>query len=259
MAQPNREFKSLENILYRSQNNDLAFILEDRFIVLIEHQSTINDNMPLRLLLYIAEVYKSIAPNRSLYHKNAVPIPTPEFIVIYNGKEEYPDRNVLKLSDSFIVREEPPSLELEVTVYNISKGYNTELLERCVALSDYAVFVNYIKDRIAEGDSLEVAIDKAIHYCIENGIMKAYLEQESAEVKRMLSMEWNEELYRQVLLEEGEARGIELGEARGIELGEARGVAQAKQESARIMKQDGDPIEKIMRTTGLSAEEIDLL
>ena len=69
--------------------------------------------------------------------------------------------------------------------------------------------------------------------------MKAYLEQESAEVKRMLSMEWNEELYRQVLLEEGEAR--------------------AKQESARLMKQEGEPVEKIVRFTGLSVEEIDLL
>jgi len=49
---------------------------------------------------------------------------------------------------------------------------------------------------------LEGAIDYAIYTCIENGIMRVYLENESAEVKRMLSMEWNDEIYRDVLLEE---------------------------------------------------------
>jgi len=251
----NVEFKTLKDTLYKSQRNDLAFVLEGRYIVLIEHQSTINKNMPLRLLKYIVDVFMSILPDRALYERNTVQIPTPEFIVIYNGKDEYPSRAVLKLSDAFMEQAASTKLDLEVTVYNISKGYNSELLERCVALSDYACFVNNVRDRQAEGDSFEVAIDKAIHYCIENGIMKAYLEQESAEVKRMLTMEWNEELYRQVLLEEGEERGIELGEARGIELGEAR----AKQESARLMKREGEPIEKIMRFTGLSVEEINLL
>jgi len=38
------------------QINDVSFTVGDRLIVLIEHQSTINENMPLRLLMYVAMV-----------------------------------------------------------------------------------------------------------------------------------------------------------------------------------------------------------
>ena len=55
---------------------------------------------------------------------------------------------------------------------------------------------------------------------------------------------------------DGEARGIEIGEARGIEIGKARGIEIGMQEAARLMKAEGDPVEKIARITGLSKEVI---
>ena len=246
------EFKTLKNVLYRSQINDIAFSIEGRFIILVEHQSSINEAMPLRMLLYIAEIYKEIVSDEALYNRKAAPIPTPEFIVIYNGTEKYNDKKVLKLSDAFMAPTETPSLELTVPVYNITKGHNADLLKQCTPLSDYSEFVAYVRDRLAEGDDLETAIDKAIHYCIENGIMRVYLENGSAEVKRMLTMEWNDEVYRKVLLKEGREEGIEIGETRGIEIGETR----AKQEDACRMKTEGVSVDIISRVTGLSAEEI---
>ena len=183
-------------------------------------------------------------PRDLLYGKKTTPIPTPEFFVIYNGRDEYPDRKVLRLSDAFIVSKHTPSLELEVPVYNVSKGHNSELLSQSTALSDYAVFITYIKDRINQGDDLETAIDNAIHYCIEHGIMQAYLEQCSDEVKRMLTLEWNDEIYREVLLKEGREEGA------------AEGKAEAINNTARIMRDAGEPIEKITLYTGCSAEEI---
>ena len=39
--------------------------------------------------------------------------------------------------------------------------------------------------------------------------------------------------------------------------GEARGSHQAKVETARILKQLGDPVPKIMQATGLSEEEVE--
>jgi len=242
------EFKTLGNILHRSQINDIAFVLEDRFIVLIEHQSTINENMPLRLLLYISDIYKGLMSGDLLYGKKTTKIPTPEFFVIYNGRDEYPEKKVLKLSDAFIVPMREPSLELEVQVINVSKGHNTELLGQSTALSDYAVFVTFVKDRIDQGDDLESAIDKAIHYCIENDIMCVYLQTQSSEVKRMISLEWDDEIYREVLLKEGR----EEGEVRGIEIGEA----QALRDTARKMKEKDYSYDVISDITGLSAEEI---
>jgi len=145
------------------------------------------------------------------------------------------------------VPKDTPSLELEVSVFNVSKGHNAELLGQSTALSDYAVFINCVKDWVAQGDDLEIAIDNAIHYCIQNGIMCVYLQTQSAEVKRMISLEWDDDIYREVLLEEGR------------EEGEARGELRAMQETARRMKEYGDPLDKISVITGLSDEEIEKL
>ena len=234
------EFKTLQNVLFQSQINDVSFMLDDHLIVLMEHQSTINENMPLLLLLYISEIYKGFVPGDLLYRKTTQKIPTPELIVVYNGEDIYPDKEVLRLSDAFINPAGLSSLELAVPVYNISKGKNKELLGQSMALSDYAKFVDYVRERIRDGAALEIAIEKAIHYCIENDIMVAYLKEYSDEVRRMLSLEWNDEIYRKVLLEEGREKGREEGLL----------------EVARSMKVDGDSIEKIIRNTGLSEDAI---
>ena len=49
------EIVTLENAIYMGMKNDLAFIL-DMNLYLYEHQSTINPNIPLRDLFYIAAV-----------------------------------------------------------------------------------------------------------------------------------------------------------------------------------------------------------
>ncbi|MCL2772803.1 MAG: Rpn family recombination-promoting nuclease/putative transposase [Oscillospiraceae bacterium] len=48
---------TLENVIFIGRVNDISFTIGDRLIVLIEHQSTVNPNMPLRCLLYIARHY----------------------------------------------------------------------------------------------------------------------------------------------------------------------------------------------------------
>ena len=234
------EFKTLQNVLYRSQINDVSFMLEDHLIVLMEHQSTINENMPLRLLLYIGEIYKGYVPGELLYRKAVQNLPTPEFIVVYNGVDPHPPKKILRISDAFINPPAgPPSLELTVPVYNIAKGHNKELLKQSVALSDYAIFVDSVREGIDNGDELETAIEKTIHYCLENGIMVAYLNEYSAEVRKMLSLEWNDEIYRKVLLEEGREEGF--------------------METARRLKAEGVEKALIIKVSGLTEQEVDAL
>ncbi|MBO5826236.1 MAG: Rpn family recombination-promoting nuclease/putative transposase [Treponema sp.] len=50
----------LENILYMSYYNDISMLIDGKIVVLIEHQSTVNQNMPFRFLEYIARVYEKI-------------------------------------------------------------------------------------------------------------------------------------------------------------------------------------------------------
>ena len=49
------------------------------------------------------------------------------------------------------------------------------------------------------------------------------------------------------------------GVERGKSLGLAEGSRQAKLETARILKQLGDSVKKIMQATGLSKEEVEAL
>ena len=58
-------------------------------IIFGEHQSTVNENMPLRSLLYIGRAYERLVPPRSRYKKKIVFLPTPEFYTFYNGKEKW--------------------------------------------------------------------------------------------------------------------------------------------------------------------------
>ncbi|GMO21580.1 MAG: hypothetical protein Pg6A_08710 [Termitinemataceae bacterium] len=51
---------TLEGVLYKTLLNDLSFVAGNKLVVLIEHQSTINPNMAIRLLMYLARVYESI-------------------------------------------------------------------------------------------------------------------------------------------------------------------------------------------------------
>ena len=235
-------FTTLENALFMDRVNDISFTIGDKLVVLIESQASINQNMPLRALLYIARIYEKIIDNKALYRTNLFTIPTPEFYVLYNGKAAYPDEVTLKLSDAFKCvcipeAEKLPALELAVRVLNVNVGHNEKILKKCESLHGYAVFTGQIRENQKAGGTLEDAITLAMDYCISKGILVEYLEKHGSEVRNMLLTEWKLEEAQQVWREEGIEKGIEKGrEAKGLEI-------------AREMFADGDSLEKISRNT----------
>jgi len=207
---------TLTNALYRGQINDISFLIDNRLVVLIEHQSTINNNIPLRLLMYIARVYEKIVKRRKRYQNKLEKIPKPEFIVLYNGKEDYPDHKALKLSDAFkdfeglkLSKGDVIPLELIVQVYNINHGHNSEILKRSETLDGYSIFIDKIREYQKQEKSLEKAGRSAINYCIKNNILKDYLEANASEVLNMLFGEWDKEEYLEVACEEAREAGME--------------------------------------------------
>ena len=92
----------LEDVLFRDFKNDVAFSVAGQSIVLSEHQSTVNSNMPIRDLLYIAREYEKVIPARSRYKTGLIKIPTPRFLVFYNGVRDQPLEQTLRLSDAFM-------------------------------------------------------------------------------------------------------------------------------------------------------------
>ena len=130
------EINTLENAIYMTIKNDVSFLIDGR-LSLYEHQSTKNPNLPLRFLLYISHLYSRMTKDENLYGTAKVRIPAPEFVVFYNGREQMPERDILKLSDLFMVNDRPIKLELEAVVLNISGENNRELKAACQTLREF--------------------------------------------------------------------------------------------------------------------------
>lgn len=182
---------TLENAIYMSMNNDLSFIIDAR-LSLYEHQSTYNPNLPIRFLFYLSDLYSDITKGKNLYGTKQILIPTPKFVVFYNGLDEHPDKEVLKLSDAYMVEDEELSLELKADLLNVNVGHNNELMEACKILRDYSEYVYRVR-KYAKNMVIEYAVEKAIKECIQEDILKTFLEHHRAEAKAMSIYEYNEE------------------------------------------------------------------
>ena len=185
------EINTLENAVYMSMKNDISFIIDFQ-LYLYEHQSTYSPNLPLRYLLYVSDLYSGMVQGKNLYGTKKVGLPTPHFLIFYNGVKERPDREILKLSDLFQIEEEEYSLELTAVMLNINPGHNRELLDSCRRLKDYSEYTNRVR-RYAGSGSLEQAVERAITECIQEGILADFLEKYRAEVKSVSIYEYNEE------------------------------------------------------------------
>jgi hypothetical protein len=247
---------TLEGVLYKTLLNDISFEIARKLVVLIEHQSSINPNMAIRLLLYIARVYEKLTAGRNLYGRKKLLIPRPEFIVLYNGVDAYPDEDTLKLSDAFETAAPfgitaPPELELAVRVYNINQGHNEPIIRRCEKLGGYSALIARVREferEIAGGgparnlsdNEKEQAMTKAVRWCIAHNILKPFLESYGSEVVNMLMAEWKLEDALVVEREEGREEGRE-----------ERDIEVAKNALA-----EGLPIEVIRKITGLDLKTI---
>lgn len=183
---------TLENAVYMGMKNDLAFVLETG-LYLYEHQSTYNPNIPLRDLFYIASEYQSLINQRPLYSSTLQTIPTPKFLVFYNGTDEnIPDRLELRLSDAYENYSENPDLELKVTMLNINSDHNFELLKNCHVLWEYSQYVTRVR-KYATMMSLNDAVNLAITECIQEGILTEFLSHNRAEVLKVSIFEYDKE------------------------------------------------------------------
>ena len=203
------EIATLENAIYMGMKNDLAFIL-DMNLYLYEHQSTMNPNIPLRDLFYIAAEYQKFVDKKSLYSSALQKIPNPHFIVFYNGSTPIDDCYTSRLSDAFYHVTDNPSLELIVTTFNVNAGHNNELMSHCQILKEYSIYVAKVRS-FAEQMPLDDAVQKAVTECIQENILADFLRKNQAEVIAMSIFEYDEKAVRQVYYEDGLKAGIRTG------------------------------------------------
>ncbi|MDO4345458.1 MAG: hypothetical protein Q4C50_11725 [Eubacteriales bacterium] len=214
------EINTLENVIYMSMHNDVSFVVDSR-LSLYEHQSTYNPNLPLRYLMYVADLFSGMIHGDNQYGRRLLRLPAPRFIIFYNGMEERPDVEVLRLSDAYTAKEEEPALELKAVLLNINPGHNEKLKEASRTLREYAEYTARVRE-YTKTMRLEEAVEWAIRECIREGILKEFLEKHRAEVKNVSIYEYDEErvmqMLRQEAIEDGRAEGMEQGMEQGIAL-----------------------------------------
>ncbi len=130
--------------------------------------------------------------------------------MFYNGVEDKPAIETLRLSHAFINPIKDGEFEWTATVYNLNKGKNDELLRKCKPLSDYMEFINRVR-RLARNYELEEAVSLAVNSCIEDGVMANILKNNKAEVKEMVLTEYNEERVLKGMYDDGREEGIQEG------------------------------------------------
>ena len=240
--------------------NDVSFVLYDQ-LLLYEHQSTKNPNIPLRNLFYVSDVYSALTREDFLYGGISVKIPEPKFVVFYNGVESMEEREVLKLSGLYQKTSEHAALELETVVLNINIGYNRELMERCKELHDYAEFVGRVRENLKSNNPLLHAVNEAVEYCIRNDILAEFLKKNRSEVIKMSIYEYDAEKVQRQFREQWKQMGLEEGRQEGRAEGRAEGRQTGIEISAHILQlsRQGKTVKEIVEATGESIEVVRML
>ena len=239
----------LERVLYMKYYNDIAMLIDGKIVILIEHQSTINQNMPFRFLEYIARIYEKITTKDEKFGRKLVKLPVPEFYVFYNGKDDYPTESVMKLSDAFMQLDDycelKHQLEISVKVININVDKENPILKHCKALKGYSEFIEQVRSNIE--NNVPEPLTTAIKEAIKKGFLSDYLNRKSTEVQNMLLAEYDYDTDIAVQRKEAFEDGISMG------------AQQAKLETAKSMILRNISIDIVAECTGLSPEEIEKL
>ncbi|MCL2190890.1 MAG: hypothetical protein FWB79_02755 [Treponema sp.] len=252
---------TLGETLWTPRKNDLSFLVNRGLVVVAEHQSTINENMPYRMLQYVCRLFENgVTDKKAVYKQALVKHARPRFIVLLNSASAFPDRKKMRLSDSFerVAGFDGVALELEIDVYNVNEGRNSSILEACAELKGYAHFVSRVraheKGLAARGEkpggeeAMKTAIRLAIQDCKNAGLLREFWENMSQEEINMLANEWDMETALEVREEEGFEKGMGIGLEKGVGIGVETVAANA------LAK--GYSIEQVYEITGLDTETI---
>ena len=249
---------TLEGVLYLGMKNDVSCII-DMMMQLYEHQSTVNPNMPLRNLFYVSDLLQKYIYEEGIdiYSRKQIKIPTPKFVVFYNGDEEQPERKEIRLSKAFSANTGETNMELVVLQININKGQNEELKAACKTLQEYAEFTERAREHRKEME-LEDAIRTTIDECIRDGILKDFLLKNKAEVYHMCLYEFDVELHERVLREEEREEGRLEGIREGRLAGQREGMQNGKKFAKQVFKafMSGKTPETIAEELNVPLEEV---
>lgn len=196
---------TLQNVLANGLYNDLGFQVRDKLILLVEAQSTFSENIPLRMLLYLAATYKDYVEEHklSLYREKKVSIPQPELYVVYTGnKKHVPDE--LKLSSLF---EGDGSVELSVKVLrDDGKGS---------IVDQYIAFSKIVDEQVKLHGRTDEALYETLRICRERKILKPFLDSREKEVVDIMTALFDQQKVWEIELHNVAQENLNEGEKKG--------------------------------------------
>lgn len=213
------EQKKIPQSIYKTFNNDVSMLINGRLIVLLEHQSTPNQNMPLRCLEYYVHLLYGIVPAKVRYNEKVYKIPSPEFYVFYNnGEKSVQKEYIMKLSDAFLETQTDLFCELKVKFIKINgaESRNLPIVQNCGILKQYCEFMDIVLQHktqmknLSTQEEMQGCYERAIKEAISRGILADYLSRKGTEVRNMFFGEYDYDLDMKVKAEEArEEKAIE--------------------------------------------------
>ena len=196
---------TLENQIYRTQYNDLGFIIGNVLLILIEEQSVWSINILIRLLMYLSETYRRYVNNNELdvYDTKKVLLPRPELCVIYpKERGNLPDE--ITLSKDMFGIDDPEEIFVDLKVKIIFDSKQGDIINQ------YVSFCRVFDEQVRLYGRTEKAVLETIRICKDKNVLKEYLKKEEVptimfgSLDREKQMELTKRKIREEALEEGQ-------------------------------------------------------
>lgn len=255
------EIKKHNSGVILSVRNDASFLV-DSYLNLYEHQSTYCPNMPLRFMIYFSAIIQDIIAENEydLYGRKKIMLPTPKFVVFYNGLQNRPEKEIMRLSDAFEKKAETYQLELKCEVYNINPGSNESVVNSSRVLHGYRTFVettrSYIENNVEIGKAVSMSVDE----CIRKNILSDFFRDRRREIEEVAALDFTferrEKLIRRDSYEEGEKNGREAGMKVGMKAGMKAGIEKERIEFVIKKVKRGMKLSEVADVLEVSEAEI---
>jgi len=255
-----QDFQDKEaDVVYRAKIKDREVI----FYVLMELQSSVDFLIPYRLLLYMNEIWRSIFKDvpRAEAERKDFRLPAIVPIVLYNGKDSWTvPLNFKETLDSHQLFGDY-LVDFRYFLINVHGYSEDELME----LSNL-VSVVFMLDRVEELEDILECFHKSIAVIKKLSLEEFQLLKSWSQfiLARNLPQEGREEITR--ILDESSPEevdkmisNVEKVIKKSVEDAEKQGIEKRNMEIAKRMLEEKENIEKIIKYTGLSREEIEKL
>ena len=250
ISQDDIEILTIQNIILRGIYNDLGFRVKDEIIILMEAQTTYTTNIVLRILFYLSETLKNYIIESSenknlneLYNTKVRIIPKIKLFVVYTGDKIMQDHD-LYLSDVMVENDIISDIDMKVRV--LCTGSKESILRQ------YILFTQIFSKQKKECKDIETAVKRTIEICMDDEILKEYLDYRKMEVQEMITaFMTQEEAFESFLKDE-----VKRGRKEGEKIGEKRGEEKGKIDTLINFFKNGVGLDIISKAVDMSIDEV---